>query len=1106
MRRFILILLILCTLEINASWVTNGFAPSVGLKSKDINVNFNPVQTPFLATNGQIIYSVQVGAKATNGILAPTWLVGGAYTTTFGPVPDTIPILCPIDTNTYSLWQLWQFAVTNIPSVTNFHGIIVQVTNQDGTIKVTNSTGPIVYIGGVTGGEGGSGSQTPWTNNENGVGFSLTNVATVAATANVTTPTLTVSNGVSGTGTNAQTLNSITITDNGTNVFKTSTNGPTSVGANLIIQQYLTQGYLTFSGWFDTDSQYPGLFGRYSWSSNTADFLGKHYLGNTFYTLGAASTLGGVITPTFGTRYQTNFSGASFSFGNPGGLENSSLTPIAWNELGVLVSNTSGSAITASFPLTWTNLWTTNGLTANIPSHSILLFTISVVPSFLTNVSWSGSLAAGASGIVQSTNLVYTTATNGLIYAQEYDGAGNIGSIGNTNVIVDFRTNFYNWILTNGLCLSNTFQSVMQASANWVKYVFSVTNASSYPLSFAGGWSPGSLAAGLTNGTPLTNGVWTLQIYVTGTNWQSSNYCQIYLIGPNGAGSGGGSSGTVTSVTFTGDGVVDSSTPSSAVTTTGTVTATIKTQTANTVLAGPTSGGAVAPTFRALVAADIPSGIGPTFSKQFASYAGTTNIDAGASLTNIVHYASGNGGAMTFTYVGTQPTNTVIFTNTAGTVMAYMTTNGLFYTMNIQTGPNGSITTSNFIGTNANFSGALTASTITATTGFFGTFVTTNIDTNQLVWGVGTYDGAGSHNSGNGANTTNFVVNFSTNLYFLGSLSNSLCFSNMVGLVTNTVAFTRVTFYSTNQQNLTASYLSFASNNTLNVTPQGWAAGYQFPTYAPGMALSLYEMDIQAFISASGATNVIMRLLPPTQSIIIGNMAYGATGITNAANQLAIQSAGGIAVQTGPSGTQLDLSSTSVTVQANNTLAYQFTSSSANGGFTTRYKYRYIGPGGPDQAMFDLEPNMFAPPLLTYITSNEFNSSFSTASPSNYVGTFAQTNTITISTAGMILSNAWFQTLGNGTNGIFSIKFHVQGTDKGGADMCETLTDGFAVFSNCPPNFAVATLVAPTWVGPNAPTITAACNSTGVAISATDANINPVNYTIDGTVRWTWQK
>jgi hypothetical protein len=65
--------------------------------------------------------------------------------------------------------------------------------------------------------------------------------------------------------------------------------------------------------------------------------------------------------------------------------------------------------------------------------------------------------------------------------------------------------------------------------------------------------------------------------------------------------------GTVSSVTFTGDGTVLSSTPSSAVTISGTITGSLITQTANTVLAGPTSGSAANPTFRSIVAADLPA-------------------------------------------------------------------------------------------------------------------------------------------------------------------------------------------------------------------------------------------------------------------------------------------------------------------------------------------------------------------------------------------------------------------------------------------------------------------------------------------------------------------
>lgn len=63
--------------------------------------------------------------------------------------------------------------------------------------------------------------------------------------------------------------------------------------------------------------------------------------------------------------------------------------------------------------------------------------------------------------------------------------------------------------------------------------------------------------------------------------------------------------GTVTSVTFTGDGVVDSATPSTAVTSSGTVTATIINQAKNTFLAGPTSGSNAAPTFRSFASADM---------------------------------------------------------------------------------------------------------------------------------------------------------------------------------------------------------------------------------------------------------------------------------------------------------------------------------------------------------------------------------------------------------------------------------------------------------------------------------------------------------------------
>jgi len=63
--------------------------------------------------------------------------------------------------------------------------------------------------------------------------------------------------------------------------------------------------------------------------------------------------------------------------------------------------------------------------------------------------------------------------------------------------------------------------------------------------------------------------------------------------------------GTVTSVSFAGDGTVFSNVPGAPVTTTGTLFPVLNTQLANTVLAGPVSGGAAFPTFRLLTPVDV---------------------------------------------------------------------------------------------------------------------------------------------------------------------------------------------------------------------------------------------------------------------------------------------------------------------------------------------------------------------------------------------------------------------------------------------------------------------------------------------------------------------
>lgn len=93
--------------------------------------------------------------------------------------------------------------------------------------------------------------------------------------------------------------------------------------------------------------------------------------------------------------------------------------------------------------------------------------------------------------------------------------------------------------------------------------------------------------------------------------------------------------GTVTSVALVAPSLF--SVTGTPVTTTGTLTLALATQTAATVFAGPTSGGAAAPTFRALVSTDIPT-LTASFISDFNTQVRTNRLDQLTAPTATVSF------------------------------------------------------------------------------------------------------------------------------------------------------------------------------------------------------------------------------------------------------------------------------------------------------------------------------------------------------------------------------------------------------------------------------------------------------------------------------------
>jgi hypothetical protein len=173
---------------------------------------------------------------------------------------------------------------------------------------------------------------------------------------------------------------------------------------------------------------------------------------------------------------------------------------------------------------------------------------------------------------------------------------------------------------TPAITLSTTITGILQGNGTAISAATTgnLTDAGTDGITITGG-----TGAVLGSGTTISQHVadTTHNGYLSSTDWNTFN---------------GKGSGSVTSVAFS-DG---SSTPiyavsGSPITTSGTLTITLDTQSANTVFAGPTSGAAAQPTFRSLVSADLPaiSPSGITLTDNHILVGNASNVAADVAMS-----------------------------------------------------------------------------------------------------------------------------------------------------------------------------------------------------------------------------------------------------------------------------------------------------------------------------------------------------------------------------------------------------------------------------------------------------------------------------------------